>query len=93
MGTFIPLDSLLNILHRRQLALQFFRQVAGDLIGTDADGLAHVLERILRQEVILAFAEQQANRRIVLLFFQDTIHGRKVEVKSPGVFRFELAGL
>lgn len=87
------MNSLLDILHGRQLALQFFRQVAGDLIGADADGLAHVLERILRHEVILALAEQQANRRIVLLFFQDTIHGRKVEVKLPCVFRLELAGL
>ena len=59
-------DPLLNILHRRQLALQFFRQVAGDLIGADADGLAHVLERILCHEVILALAEQQTNRWIVL---------------------------
>ena len=78
---FCVLDPLLDILHGRQLAFQFFRQVAGDLIGTDAHGLAHVLERILRHEVILALAAQQANRRIVLLFFQDTIHGRKVEVK------------
>ena len=78
---FCVLDPLLDILHGRQLVFQFFRQVAGDLIGADADGLAHVLERILRHEVILALAEQQANRRIVLLFFQDTIHGRKVEVK------------
>ena len=90
---FCVLDPLLDILHGRQLAFQFFRQVAGDLIGADADGLAHILERILGHEVVLALAEQQANRRIVLLFFQDTIHGRKVEVKLPCVFRLELAGL
>ena len=44
--------------HRRPLSLSlihiFFRQAAGDLIGADADGLAHVLERILCHEVILA---------------------------------------
>ena len=39
-------NSLLDILHGRQLAFQFFRQVAGDLIGTDTDGLAHIFERI-----------------------------------------------
>lgn len=63
-------NSLLDILHGRQLAFQFFRQVAGDLIGTDTDRLAHVLERILCHEVILALAEQQTNRGIVLLFFR-----------------------
>ena len=77
-------NSLLDILHGRQLAFQFFRQVAGDLIGTDTDRLAHVLERILCHEVILALAEQQTNRGIVLLFFQDTIHGREVEVMAYG---------
>ena len=74
------------------MAFQFFRQVAGDLIGADADGLAHVLERILCHEVILALAEQQADRGIVLPFFQDAIHGREVEVKLSGVFRLELTG-
>ena len=56
------------------MAFQFFRQVAGDLIGADADGLAHILERILGHEVILALAEQQANRGIVLLFLQDAVY-------------------
>ena len=87
------LDPLLNILYRRKLLLQLLRQIVGNLIGADTHGLAHILERILGHEVVLALAEQQANRRIVLLFFQDTIHGRKVEVELPGVFRLELAGL
>ena len=51
----------LDILHGRQLVFQFFRQIAGDLIGTDTDGFAHVLERILGHKVILALAEQQAD--------------------------------
>ena len=68
------IDPLLNILHRWQLAFQFFRQAVGNLVGTDADGLAHVLERILCHEVVLAFAEKQTNRGIVLLFLQDAVH-------------------
>ena len=35
--------------------------VAGNLVCADADGLAHVLERILRHKVILALAEQQTD--------------------------------
>ena len=55
------LAPLLNSLHRRQLASQFFRQITGNLVGADTDGLAHVLEGILCHEVVLALAEQQTN--------------------------------
>ena len=67
-------NSLLNILHRWQLAFQLFRQAAGDLVGADADGLAHVLEGVFRHKIVLALAKQQANRRIVLFFLQNAIN-------------------
>ena len=40
--------------------------------------------------VILALAEQQANQGGVLLFLQNAIHRREVEVELSGVFRLEL---
>ena len=53
------LDPFLDILHGRQLLFQFLRQLACHLIGADADGLAHILQRVFRNQIIFALAEQQ----------------------------------
>lgn len=52
------LDPLLNILHGRQLLFQLLRQLACHLIGAHADGLAHILQRILRDQIVLALTQQ-----------------------------------
>lgn len=55
------LDPLLNILHGRQLLFQLLRQLACHLIRTHADGLAHILQRVFRDQIIFALAEQQSD--------------------------------
>ena len=51
------LDPFLDILHGRQLFFQLLRQLACNLISTHADGLAHILQRIFRDQIIFALAE------------------------------------
>ena len=55
------LDPFLDILHGRQLFFQLLRQLACDLISTHADGLAHILQRVFRDQIIFALAEQQSD--------------------------------
>ena len=82
------LDSLLNVLHGRQLLLQFLWQLAGDLIGADADGFAHILQRVFCDQIIFALAEQQPDRWIILFFFQNSIDCRKIEIQ-PATFSMQ----
>ena len=69
-----PLDPFFNVFNRWQLPLQFFRQAAGYFIRTDTHGLGHILECILRHQVIFALTQQQANRRIIAVLFQNPIY-------------------
>ena len=60
-GFAVLLDSFLDILHRRQLFFQFLWQLACHLISAHSDGLAHILQRVFRDQIIFALAEQQSD--------------------------------
>ena len=64
-----PLDPFFNVFNRWQLPLQFFRQAAGYFIRTDTHGLGHILERILRHQIIFALAQQQTDGGVVVILF------------------------
>ena len=84
-----PLNPFFNVFNRWQLPLQFFRQTAGYFIRTDTHRLGHILERIFRYQIIFALTQQQTNRRMVVLLFQNPIYRRKVEIQLSDVFRLE----
>ena len=80
----------LNIFDRRELFAQIFGEVARYLVFTHADRFRHIFECVFCNKVIFALAKKQTNRRIVVLGLQNSIYGRKIEVKLTGIIRLEL---
>lgn len=70
MESFNP---LLNVLHRRQLLNEFLRQIAGNLVFAYTHGFAHVFQRVFSHQRIFALAQQQTNRRLIILLFENRI--------------------
>lgn len=86
------MNALSNILHRRQFLFQFSGETAGHPVFADADGFAHILERVLGHQVVLAFAEEKSDGGGVLRLFHESVHGGEIEVQLSGVLRLKCSG-
>ena len=75
------------------MLFKFFRQITCDPICTYSYWFAHILKGVFRNQIILAFAQQQPNRRIIMFLFQNSVHRRKIEIQLTRVFRFKLPSL
>ena len=73
-------DPFLNIFNRWQLFFQIIWKIAGYFIFTYTNRLWNILERIFCNHIVFAFAQKQANGRIILLLFQNTIHSWQIKV-------------
>lgn len=74
------------------MLFQIIRQTAGYFVLTHTNRFGYILKGIFRHQIVLAFTQQQSDRRIVLFFFQNAIYCRQVEVQLTGIFRFEISG-
>ena len=68
-GLIVRADSVLQILYAWQLVSQIRRERARDAILAHAHRLGDVLQRILRYKIILRFAQQKPDRRVVRSVF------------------------
>jgi len=64
-----------QLLDRRQAQLQVLRQRLGELVRRHADRLAHVAQGILDDHLVLAFAQDQADARLVVGVAQQVVEG------------------
>lgn len=84
---------IFQILHVRQCITQLFGQLARCAIGGHAHWLGGVAERQLHDLVALGFAEDDADRWILVGEFDILVKSREVEVQLTSVFGLELAAL
>lgn len=62
-------------------------------IGGHGHGRGRASEAIADAAVVFSAADEDANRFVVVIAPQDVINKRDIEVKFPGVFGLEFAGL
>ena len=82
---------LLNILDRRKLLAKILGKLARYLVFAHTHRLGHILERVLRDNVVFALAQQQADGGIVMIRLQNSVHSRKIEIQLPRIVGLEFS--
>jgi hypothetical protein len=83
----------LELLDAREVRFELCGQRLHQLILRDADRLVDVAERVLGDDAVVGLAEQEADRRVVVLVAQQLVDRAQVEVQLARVLGLELDGL
>src|ERR1041384_6371205 len=83
----------LELLDAGQARLQILRQRLDQLVLGDAGRLVRVAQRVFGDDMVLALAQEQPDRRTILRRLPLRVDGGEIEAELAGVLGLELAGL